>query len=80
MKVSVVMPAYNAERYIEAAIRSVLCQTWTDFELIVIDDCSKDATAEIVQRLAGEDARIVLLKNARNSGASASRNAGILCA
>lgn len=80
MKVSVVMPAYNAARYIEAAIRSVLCQTWTDFELIVIDDCSKDATAEIVQRLAEEDDRIVLLKNARNSGASASRNAGIFYA
>lgn len=77
MKVSVVMPAYNAEAYIEAAVRSVLCQTWTDFELIVVDDCSRDATAEIVRKLADVDNRIILLHNARNSGVSASRNAGV---
>lgn len=72
-----IMPAYNAEKYIEAAVQSVLAQTWTDFELIVVDDCSQDATASIVQRLAGEDGRIFLLRNPENSGVSASRNAGI---
>ncbi len=77
MKVSVVMPAYNAEAYIEAAVRSVLRQTWTEFELIVVDDCSQDTTAKIVKRLAKEDGRITLLQNARNSGVSASRNAGV---
>jgi len=77
MKVSVVMPAYNAEAYIEAAIRSALRQTWTDFELIVVDDCSQDATADIARRMAGEDGRIILLQNARNSGVSACRNAGV---
>ena len=52
--VSVIMPAYNAERYIEAAIRSVMAQTCPDWELIVIDDCSQDATAAVVERLARE--------------------------
>lgn len=77
MKVSVVMPAYNAEAYIEAAVRSVLRQTWTDFELIVVDDVSQDATAEIVEQLAEEDSRIILLRNPKNSGVSASRNSGV---
>ena len=77
MKVSVVMPAYNAEKYIEAAVRSVLGQTWTDFELLIIDDCSQDATAEIAGSLAERDERIILLKNARNAGVSASRNTGV---
>ncbi len=80
MKVSVVMPAYNAEAYIEAAVHSVLRQTWTDFELIVVDDCSQDATVDIVRKLAKEDRRITLLQNTQNSGASASRNTGIVYA
>lgn len=71
------MPAYNAEKYIEAAIRSVLRQTWTEFELLVIDDCSRDSTAEITERLAAEDGRIALLRNAENAGVSASRNMGV---
>ncbi len=77
VKISVVMPAHDAEAYIEASVRSVLEQTYPDFELIVIDDGSRDGTAEIVERLAQEDSRIVLLRSARNSGASASRNAGV---
>ena len=70
------MPAYNAEKYIEAAIRSVLRQTWTEFELLVIDDCSQDSTAEIAERLAAEDRRIAVLRSAENAGVSASRNRG----
>lgn len=77
MKVSIVMPAYNAGHYIEAAVRSVLNQTYTDFELIVVDDGSTDSTEEIVRRLSGADTRIVLLRNEKNSGVSASRNAGV---
>lgn len=72
--VSVVMPAYNAEKYVEAAMRSVMAQTFQDFELLVVDDCSKDRTAEIVQRLAGEDSRVVFLRNPKNSGVAATRN------
>ena len=75
--VTVVMPAYNAERYIEIAIRSVMGQTFTDWELIVIDDGSKDATMEIVERLASEDGRITLLRNEANMGVAKTRNRGM---
>lgn len=78
--VSVVMPAYNAERYIEKAIRSVQGQTWPDWELIVLDDCSSDRTAEITDRLAREDSRIRLYTNGQNLGVAGSRNRGLeLC-
>ncbi len=72
--VSVIMPAYNAEKYVEASIRSVLAQTCSDFELLVVDDCSKDGTAKIIESLAAEDSRIVFLRNPRNSGVAATRN------
>ena len=80
MKISVVMPAYNAERYIEASMGSVLTQTWRDLELIVVDDCSRDATPEKVRRMAERDERVIYLRNERNSGASASRNRGVQAA
>ena len=66
--VSVIMPAYNCEKYIEAAIRSVVSQTFTDWELIVLDDGSSDSTREIIDRLAAEDDRIVPMPNERNMG------------
>lgn len=75
--VSVIMPAHNSERYIEAAICSVFDQTVTDWELIVIDDASTDATADIVRRLAGADTRIHLLTNEENLGPARSRNRGL---
>jgi len=72
--VSVIMPAYNAAQYIEAAIRSVKEQTVTDWELLVVDDRSKDTTAELVSRLSKEDPRICLIRNEKNLGAAGSRN------
>ena len=57
-EISVLMPAYNAERYIEAAIRSLEEQTVENWELIVVDDCSTDGTAQLLRRLAAEDPRI----------------------
>ena len=78
--VSVIMPAYNAERFIEEAIRSVMDQTYTDWELLVIDDSSKDATCAIVERLAEQDKRITLLRNEVNMGVARTRNRGFdLC-
>ena len=74
--VSVVMPAYNAEKYIEQAIRSVMKQTYTDWELLVIDDCSTDNTFLIVDQLAKEDSRIILKKNEFNIGVAKTRNIG----
>lgn len=71
--ISAVMAAYNADRFILESIQSVLAQTWTDFELIVVDDGSVDRTAEIVLSL--EDPRIRLLRQPRNLGVVAARNA-----
>lgn len=78
--VSVIMPAYNATAYIEEAIRSVMAQTFTNWELIVIDDGSTDDTCAIVQRLVAEDSRIQLVQNPENMGVSRTRNRGLdLC-
>ena len=77
--VSVIMPAYNVEPYIGEAIRSALAQTYTDFELIVVDDGSKDGTAEVVTALAREDARIHLVQHA-NRGLAGARNSALRAA
>ena len=75
--VSVIMPAYNAAAFIEEAIQSVISQTITDWELLVIDDCSTDATAGIVEKMALRDCRVQLLVNETNLGAAGSRNRGL---
>lgn len=72
--VSVIMPAYNAEKYIEQAIRSVQKQTVRSWELIVVDDRSTDKTAEQIRRLAAEDMRIIPVYSETNHGAAESRN------
>lgn len=74
-KISVVMPAYNAEKYIKEAIDSVLNQTFRDFELIVINDCSQDTTENII--LSYDDPRIIYLRNKQNLGVAATLNRGI---
>ncbi len=73
--VSVIMPAFNAERVIESTIGSVLTQSYEDWELLVIDDCSTDGTRDAVLNIG--DPRIKLLRNERNSGAALSRNKGL---
>ncbi|NUU03205.1 glycosyltransferase family 2 protein [Herbaspirillum robiniae] len=76
--VTVVMPAYNAAGYIVATIGSVLNQSFTDYELLVINDCSKDNTADIVNKFAAADSRIRLINLPANKGAPAGpRNIGI---
>lgn len=74
---SVIMPAFNGAAFITTAIRSMQAQTWRNFELLVVDDCSTDATREVVERLAADDARIVLLRTPRNSGPYVARNIGL---
>ena len=71
--VSIIMPSYNTERYIKETIDSVLAQTYTDWELIIVDDCSTDRTDEVVAPYLA-DGRIRYLKNSQNSGAAISRN------
>ena len=76
-QVSVIMPAYNSGRYIKDSILSIQTQTYQDWELIVIDDCSTDNTSEIVKNLIREDPRIQLLSTEKNSGSGVARNIGI---
>lgn len=71
--VSIIMPSYNTARFISDTIRSILAQTYTDWELIIVDDCSNDNTDEIVKPFLS-DSRIRYLKNEKNSGAAISRN------
>ena len=73
--VSVIMPAYNAERYIGEAIESVLSQTYTNIELIIVEDCSTDGTLDVIRRY--EDDRIILERNPVNRGIAFSTNRGI---
>ena len=75
--VSVIMPAYNSALFVEEAITSVLAQSFTDFELIVIDDCSQDNTACIVSEFAERDARVRLVRNNKNMGVAQTRNRGL---
>ena len=77
--VSVITPAYNAEKYIGEAIESVQAQTHKDWELIIVDDGSTDKTADTVRRYAAKDARITLIQQENKKMASA-RNAGIRAA
>ena len=65
---SVMMPAYNAERYIALALDSILAQTFNDFELIVFDDFSKDRTYEIIKKYEAKDKRIKSFRNEKNMG------------
>ena len=75
--VSIIMAAYNAEKTIEQAIDSVLSQTYTNFELLVVNDCSKDRTAELVKGIAATDGRVRLISNVKNSGVSYTRKHGL---
>ncbi len=75
--VSVIMPLYNGEMFLEAAVRSVQSQTITDWELIIVEDCSTDGSLALAERIAEKDPRIHILKNPHNLGAAASRMKGI---
>src|SRR5690606_27562936 len=76
-RISVVMPAYNASATLEASMRSALAQTHGEVELLVIDDCSTDGSWDLLQALAATDARVVPIRQPRNAGVAAARNAGI---
>ena len=76
-KISIITPAYNCEKYLPDAVKSVLSQTFTDWELLIIDDCSKDNTYRYMKKLAEKDKRIRIFQNKVNSGAAATRNYGV---
>ena len=77
LKCSVVIPMYNAQRFIENTLNSVLRQTEPDFEVICVDDCSTDKTVEIVKRMQLIDDRIRLFQNEENKQVSFTRNRGV---
>lgn len=79
-KISVVLPVYNGEQYIEESIQSVLNQTWQDWELIIVDDCSTDRTPEIIRWYAQQEPRIQVIQNAENQKLPRSLNIGFQCA
>lgn len=78
--VSIVTPTYNCGNYIQAAIASVQAQTYTNWEMIIADDCSTDNTKEIVDNAALKDGRIRYIRLEENGGAAAARNAAIRAA
>ncbi len=76
-KVTVLMPVYNGEKTVEKAIRSVLSQSFKDFEFLIVDDGSKDKTAKIISEYAELDKRIIYLKNESNLGIQKGLNRGL---
>lgn len=77
MKTSIVIPAYNAERYLAATVQSVRQQTISDWELVIVDDGSQDRTLEIAVDLAAQDSRVRVIPQA-NSGVAQARNRGFV--
>lgn len=75
--VSIITPVYNAEKFIRETIESVQNQTYTNWEMLLINDCSTDSSAEIIKEKAVEDSRIKYIELDKNSGAAITRNTGI---
>lgn len=75
--VSIITPAYNAEKYIEETINSVINQKYKNWEMIIVDDCSGDSTSSIVESYLKKDNRVRLIKLPKNSGVSVARNTAI---
>lgn len=75
--VSIITPLYNSEKYIAETIESVLAQTYSNWEMIIVDDCSKDNSTKIVEEYQKKDRRIKLYRNEINKGVSYTRNRAI---
>lgn len=75
--ISIIMPTYNSEKYIKAAIKSVQDQTLTDWELLIVDDASSDKTVEIAKQYAAIDNRIKVFQLETNGGPAKARNLGL---
>ena len=75
-RLAVIIPAYNAEQDIEKAVRSILGQSFSDLQVIVVDDGSADDTAEILRRIQAEDDRLLPIR-VSNGGPAKARNRGL---
>ena len=78
MKISVIVPVYNLEKYIRQCLESVLNQTYRDLELIVVDDGSQDGSVPVCREIAAADQRVRVIENRHDNQATA-RNTGIKC-
>lgn len=76
-KVSIIMPLYNSERYLEETLESVLNQTYKNWELIIVNDCSTDSSVEIVEKYIETEKKIKLFNLEKNSGPAVARNKAI---
>ena len=76
-KISVIIPIYNSEKYLQKCLDSIINQTFKDIEIICVDDCSTDKSLEILQDYASKDSRIKILHNDKNINVGASRNRGL---
>lgn len=76
IKVSIIIPVYNVENYVERCLESIIAQTYENIEIIIINDGSTDRSYELCKKISSSDSRIMLI-NQKNSGLSAARNAGI---
>lgn len=77
MKVSVITPLFNCEKYIQETILSVIAQTYSNWEMILVDDCSSDSTRIVVETISSKDSRIKLIALHQNSGAAVARNTAL---
>ena len=75
--VSIIIPVYNKEKYIENSLMSVLEQTYSELEIICVDDCSTDGSIAIAEKLKQQYGKIVILRNSENRGPGYARNQGL---
>ncbi len=73
-EITVIMPVYNAEQFLESAVKSILSQTFANFEFLICDDCSSDDSGRILQVFANQDQRVKLCRNNKNIGVVATLN------
>lgn len=76
-KISVIMPVYNSAKYLQESVQSILDQTFNDFELLLINDCSTDNSLSLMYDLQKKDNRIVIINQETNSGPAVARNVGL---
>ncbi len=77
VEVSIITPCFNSAQFIDAAIRSAISQTYTNWEMIIVDDCSRDDSFRIAKKYSNHDSRISVVKFGKRSGPAAARNAAI---
>ena len=77
IKFSVIVPIYNVEEYIEECVSSVLRQTYSNFELLLVNDASPDSSLEIITRLSKRDDRIIVINKKENEGVALARSTGL---